>query len=47
MPSFFLAYGFFSSETICEANVNSQKRQTGNIVMKLRASYKGIECLHI
>lgn len=48
MPNFFLAHGFFfSSEIICKADVNTQKRQAKNIAMKLEVSYKGIEYLRV
>lgn len=47
MPSLFLACKLFPSETICQADVNSQKRQAGNVMMKLRLNYKDTEYLHV
>lgn len=46
MPSLFLACKLFPSGTICEADVNIQKRQAGNVMMELRLNYEDLELLH-
>lgn len=46
MPNLFLACKLCPSGTICQADVNIQKRQAGNVMMELRLNYKDLELLH-
>jgi len=47
MPSFFLACKLFPSKNICQADINTQKREAGNVLVKLRLNYKDTEYLHV